>query len=302
LAAYYFCHLRGIYMKSKLFFAGRPEKPLVIAHRGARAHAPENTLAAATLAHTVQADAWELDVNYTRDGKLVVMHDDSLARTTNITTHPDFAGASSFRVCDFTLEEIRKLDAGSWYAQTDPHGRIAAGEMPPSMVQSFTGMAVPTLEEALTLTKSLSWRVNVEIKNHEHLIGHTTVTKDVLDLVRKMDMVEQVIMSSFQLRYLLEAHTLLPELATGALVEGQRPADAVALCREHYASAYHPDRHLVCPDDLAALRNAGIAVNIWTVNAMAEAETLTAYAATGMITDYPAAVRAMMLAKGFRSA
>lgn len=286
-------------MKSKLFFADRPEKPLVIAHRGARAHAPENTLAAATLAHSAQADAWELDVNYTRDGKLVVMHDDSLVRTTNISRHPDFAGATSFRVCDFTLEEIRRLDAGSWYAATDPHGRIAAGEMPQEVLQSFKGMVVPTLQEALALTKELSWRVNVEIKNHAHLIGHTTVTKDVLDMVRRMDMVEQVIMSSFQLRYLLEAHELLPELATGALVEDVRPDDAVALCRAHYASAYHPDRHIVCPADLAALHDAGIAVNIWTVNALPEAETLITHSATGMITDYPAATRALFLAKGF---
>ena len=67
---------------------------------------PENTLTAAALGYAVQADLWELDANYTKDGKLVVMHDDTLVRTTDVETA--FPGRPSYRVCDFTLDEIKE--------------------------------------------------------------------------------------------------------------------------------------------------------------------------------------------------
>lgn len=276
-------------MKKTVELHARPELPLVIAHRGARGHAPENTLTSATLAHTVHADLWELDVNYTRDGKLVVMHDDTLVRTTNV--EKVYPGRPSYRVCDFTLNELKTLDAGSWYEGRDQFGTIAAGELTAETLATFTGLKVPTLEEALLLTRDFDWAVNVEIKNHEHLIGHTTVTDDVLRLIRRLDMVERVIISSFQHRYLLECHKLCPEIATGALVETVRPADPVALCRKLQVNAYHPDRLILAPGDLPALRDAGFAVNVWTVNDMDEAKRLVDEGASGIITDFPAACR-----------
>lgn len=197
-------------MQKYIDFHTCPPVPLVVAHRGARGHAPENTLTAAALGYAVQADLWELDANYTKDGKLVVMHDDTLVRTTDVETA--FPGRPSYRVCDFTLDEIKSLDAGSWYAGRDQFGRVAAGEIDADTLKSFDGLTVPTLEEALAFTKDNGWYVNVEIKNHSHLIGHETVTKDVLDLIRRLDMVEQVIISSFQHRYLEECRVLCPEM------------------------------------------------------------------------------------------
>ena len=104
-------------------------------------------------------------------------------------------------------------------------------------------------------------------------------------------MVDQVIISSFQHRYLEECRALCPEMATGALVEHVRPDDPVALCRRLQVNAYHPDQHILAPGDLAALRDAGFAVNVWTVNDMGEAKRLAAEGATGIITDFPAACR-----------
>ena len=254
-------------MQKYIDFHTCPPVPLVVAHRGARGHAPENTLTAAALGYAVQADLWELDANYTKDGK------------------------PSYRVCDFTLDEIKSLDAGSWYAGRDQFGRVAAGEIDADTLKSFDGLTVPTLEEALAFTKDNGWYVNVEIKNHSHLIGHETVTKDVLDLIRRLDMVEQVIISSFQHRYLEECRVLCPEMATGALVEHIRPRDPAALCRRLQVNAYHPDQRILAPGDLAALRDAGFAVNVWTVNDMSEAKRLVAEGATGIITDFPAACR-----------
>ena len=263
---------------------GRPSIPLVIAHRGARGHVPENTLASATLGYQMGADLLELDVNYTKDGQLVVIHDDNLLRTTNAATV--FPGRPDYRVCDFTFDEIRQLDAGSWFAERDPYGTVADGEVSADSLASFTGLQVPTLEEELNFVRGKNWFVNVEIKDHQHLVGHTTVTGDVLQQIRKLDMVEQVIISSFQPQYLLECHDLCPEIATGALLETPRPEDPVAFCRELGVNAYHPERKIVTAEDLAALRDAGLAVNIWTVNDMEEAQTLIAQGASGIITDF----------------
>lgn len=281
-------------MDNQIVLRGRSAFPLTIAHRGARGHAPENTLAAARLAHAVGAHLWELDVNMTSDGKLVVMHDDTLARTTNVSTKPVFATRAPFRVCDFTLDELRTLDAGSWFVATDPFGRIKAEEVDAATRQTFCGEGIPTLEESLALTKKLNWRVNVEIKDHARLIGHEIVTQAVVELVRRMDMVEQVIISSFQHQYLLETRQLLPELATGALVETVRPNDPVALCRELGVDAYHPDRLILAEGDLERLRDAGFAVNVWTVNTVEEAERLVSHGASGIITDFPAACLAAL--------
>lgn len=280
-------------MSGNVVLNARPPKPLVIAHRGARGHAPENTLAAASLGHTAHADLWELDVNYTRDFALVVMHDDTLPRTTDV--QQKFPDRASYRVCDFTLAELRTLDAGSWYAEKDPFGRIAANEVSPQTLATFSPLPIPTLEEALRLTISLNWAVNVEIKDHAHLIGHDTVTKDVIDLIRVLGLTgEQLILSSFQHQYLREARDLFPALPTGALVEDVRPEDPVALCREMGAVAYHPDRKILAPGDLVACQAAGIAVNVWTVNDMDEATRLLNEGATGIITDFPAACRDLL--------
>ena len=282
----------------------RPSFPLVIAHRGARGHAPENTLAAAALGKARGADLWELDVNCTLDGQLVVMHDDTVERTTDVKEHLSFAARAPWRVCDFTLEELRGgrlrgLDAGSWYERVDPFGRVSG--ISPSELVKFRGLPIPTLEEALRLTKKLDWRVNVEIKDHKHLRWHETVTKAVISLIRRLDMVDRVLLSSFRHQYLEQARVLLPELATGALVEDVRPQNPVELCRRLGAAAYHPDRRILASGDLEALADAGFAVNVWTVNDPDEAERLVRHGASGIITDFPGECLARLRETGLRT-
>ncbi|GAA4090268.1 glycerophosphodiester phosphodiesterase [Nonomuraea soli] len=117
---------------------------LVVAHRGASAVAPENTMAAFRAAGTAGADMYELDVRQTKDGQLVVVHDSTLARTTDVERlYPDRA---PWRVSDFTLAEIKQLDAGSWFG---------AG---------FTGQRVPTVREAIAASSDGPGLV-LEVKN-----------------------------------------------------------------------------------------------------------------------------------------
>lgn len=275
-------------------------RALIIAHRGARCCAPENTLEAASLARTLHADLWELDVNRTKDARLVVIHDDTLTRTTDVTAHPEFADREPWRVCDFTLEELRSLDAGSWFTDSDPYGRIASGEVTAAQCSAYRGVRIPTLQEALALTRDAGWAVNIEIKDLNGLPGHETVTAEVLDLVRRLGIRDSVVLSSFQHDYLEEARKLMPQLSTAALVEDIRPEDPVELCRALDVQAYHPSRTLLEPGDVQALREAGIAVNVWTVNDMNEAERLIRQGVKGIITDFPNDCLAMMRRQGLR--
>jgi glycerophosphoryl diester phosphodiesterase len=129
--------------------AARPTK-VVIAHRGASAYAPENTLAAFRLAADQKADYVEIDITFTRDGHLVVLHDDTLERTTDIEDvfpdrgRPDKAGSGEQRwpVEDFTLEEVRRLDAGSWFDERFADERIPTFEEAVDAITARTGLLI----------------------------------------------------------------------------------------------------------------------------------------------------------------
>jgi glycerophosphoryl diester phosphodiesterase len=124
-----------------------PSKPALIAHRGASMLAPENTLAAAELAATHQALGFETDVRISLDGVPILMHDETLARTTNIAEV--FPERVDERASSFTLEELKTLNAGLWFIQQDPFGTIEAGKVSQTQLSIDQGQAIPTLVEAL---------------------------------------------------------------------------------------------------------------------------------------------------------
>ncbi len=288
-------------------------RPLNIAHRGARAHAPENTLAAARLAHTAKADMWELDTCLTRDGYLVVIHDDTLERTTDVAKRPEFAGRAPWRVDTFTLEEIRSLDAGAWFGERDQFGTAASGEVTPEMLSTYAGEKIPTLEEALQLTKAFDWRVNVEIKSHSGHVGHETVARQVAERIRSLGMEDTVVISSFQHCYLRECAALLPSVPRGALVEKpEKPGDleaarmagygmvellsedeAARMCRDARAELFHPDKSFLDAAFVDAVQDRGFGINVWTVNTPGDMRRMLDYGVHGIITDFPARLAAV---------
>lgn len=103
---------------------------LNIAHRGARSLAPENTMLAARKAFEIGASGWELDVAMTSDHELVVIHDDTLERTSDAAQV--FPDRDPWSVVDFSMAELRRLDFGAWFVRTDPFGQIAAGMISPA--------------------------------------------------------------------------------------------------------------------------------------------------------------------------
>ncbi|MFN3346827.1 MAG: glycerophosphodiester phosphodiesterase, partial [Candidatus Bipolaricaulaceae bacterium] len=192
-----------------LGFAAFPSPIQVIAHRGARSLAPENTLAAARVAWELGADAWELDVQMTKDGELVVLHDETLVRTTN--ARDLFPERAPWLVRDFTLAEIRRLDAGSWFSRDDPFGTIANGEVTQEEAEKYRGERVPTLKEALLLTKELGFWANIELKSSSRILSprDQEIVEKTVALVRELELTDRVLVSSFN-------HALIEHLGKNA--------------------------------------------------------------------------------------
>jgi glycerophosphoryl diester phosphodiesterase len=255
-------------------------KPLCIAHRGASSLAPENTLASARKAFEIGADMWELDVSVTADGQLVVLHDDSLARTTNVPAL--FPGRAPWLISNFTLAEVKQLDAGSWFTESDPFGTIASGAVTLDEQTALRGQPIPTLEEALLFTQEHNWRVNIEVKALIPPLTGFPVIEAIVSLVESMQMTEQVLLSSFVHAYMQQAKILNPAIAAAALLdEGEAWPTGLIV------DAFHPHYTSVDPAHIQALLQTSVGVNPWTVNDPAEMKRLIAAGVTGIFTDFP---------------
>lgn len=266
-------------------------KTLNIAHRGARSLAPENTLAAARKALEIGADLWEFDVAVTADGELFLVHDDTLARTSNVeTVFPERRPWSNHL---FTLAEIRQLDFGTWFVETDPFKQIAAGAVSEAELASYRGERAPTLREALLFTRDNDWRCNIEIKDQRGTPGDATVVEQVVALVHQLGMADRVLISSFNHSYLERARRLDPAIALGALVERPDP-DPPVLLRRLGAQAYNPNVRAITPDQIRRLRDEGFDVYVYTVNDEATMRQLITAGASGIFTDFPQRLKPLL--------
>jgi glycerophosphoryl diester phosphodiesterase len=260
------------------------DRPLIIAHRGARSLAPENTIAAGRKALEVGADMWELDVGMTADGELLVVHDDTLTRTSNVKRV--FPERRPWSLAEFTLEEIRRLDFGTWFAEQDPFDQIAAGAVSPIEIESYVGEPAPTLRQALVFTRDHDWHVNVEIKDLRHTPGDSQVVPGVLALLEELGLVDRVLVSSFKHAYLREIGRRNPRIATGALVD-KAHADPNSLLRRLGARAYHPSLTAFRREQVSGLQAHGFRVNVWTVNDPEVMKSLMNAGVNGIFTDFP---------------
>lgn len=263
-----------------------------IAHRGARSLAPENTLAAARKALEIGADRWEADVGVTSDGDLILFHDDSLARTTNATAR--FPDRAPWTFTTFTLAEIRLLDAGSWFAEIDPFGQIAAGAVTPDQQAAYRGEKVPILREALLFTRDAGWRVNLELKRLPPPLARFPVVERVLALVDELEMpLHQVILSSFNHDWLRQAQALRPDIEVQALIgySFTEPLDWGDLS----FATYNARSTLITEEKIREVTAQGIAVNLFTVNEEDDMRRFIAAGVTGLFTDFPQKLAALPL-------
>lgn len=235
--------------------------PLVFAHRGYSSQAPENTLVAFRAAVDVGVDGIELDIQLSSDGELVVIHDESLKRTTN----------GSGMVCQHTLAELKALDAGAWFAPR------------------FVGVQIPTLGEVLDLLEpSPDLQINIELKTG--VIPYPGIEEKVVRTVLAKGFTHRVIISSFNHHTLLAVKALASQLPIGLLYAANliRPweyATAVG------AEALHPQHHGISKEMVAACRQAGKRVNVWTVDQEPDLKRCVELDVDGIITNYPERAR-----------
>lgn len=232
--------------------------PFIFAHRGASAHAPENTLAAFKLALEQNADGIELDVKLSSDGHVVVIHDPTVDRTT---------GAKG-RVKDMSLADLRGLNAGSFFSQNFSHERI------------------PTLEEVFeTMGKRLF--INVELTNYNSPRDHLVETACML--VKKFNLQKHVMFSSFFPSNLSKAGSYLPEVPRGLLALN---GIAGAWARSFgYAfgkyQALHPYWSDVSPEQVQRVHRLKGRVHVWTVNKAEDMRRLFHWGVDAIFTDDP---------------
>ena len=265
---------------------GISTRPLVIAHRGARSLAPENTISAARKAVELGADMWELDVAVTADQELVLLHDDTLDRTCN--ARDLYPGKVPWRVWDFRLEELQTLECGSWFVRTDPFAQIKAGEVTQEELDTYLQEPLPTLRQALEFTRDNHFRVNVELKDQPNPdLGKIIVEKTVA-LVQDlgMDDGQQVVISSFNHEYLKAILILDPKIPVQILTS-QKIKNLPEYLDTIGTMSCNPKLDVWNEKDLVSLGSEGIHFNVWTVNDEASMKLLIAAKVAGIITDYP---------------
>jgi len=221
--------------------------PKVLAHRGASAHAPENTMAAFQLAFDQGADGIELDVMLTKEGRVVVIHDDTVDRTTN--------GAG--KVSEMTLEQVQSLDAGD-------------------------GQRIPTLAEVLERFGG-RFLINVELKNYSSMLD--ALPLEVIKLVESFNLVESVLLSSFNPINLFRIRRHLPQVKLGLITQPKMAERWMWRFFPH--NALHPHFSDVDQQLVASLHADHRKINVWTPDDPEEICRLATLGVDGIITNYP---------------
>ena len=233
--------------------------PFIVAHRGYSSVFPENTLAAFAGALDIGVDYIELDVQLSRDGQVIVMHDDSLKRTTGVDGSPT----------EFTVEELAGLDAGSWFDA------------------SFAGEKIPTLGEALNLIRDTECGVYLELKD----IGETEgFVESVLEVAEKCGMTQRCLFASFQYDYLARLKELDGNLATLYNTSSGK----TSLPEEFPADYYGLNLDTIRQETVKAIHEAGKQAFVWTVNTPSQMTNVQAMGIDGIVTNDPGVAKVIL--------
>ncbi len=246
-------------------FKRTEERPLIWAHRGASGYAPENTLEAFKLAADMGADGVELDVQLTKDDEIVVIHDETIDRTSE----------GHGWVKDFTLAELRKYN----YNKTHPE---------------YAHADIPTLRQVYELLKPTGLTINVELKTGIYF--YPELERRVLELTREMGMEDKVLYSSFNHYSCVKIHELQPEAYVGFLY-ADGPIDCPLYVKSHGGNALHPALYNIQYEGyLQQAAECALDINSWTINEEEHIKMAIKAHINAIITNYPD--RAMKLCKG----
>lgn len=232
--------------------------PKIVAHRGYSAVFPENTLAAFAGALDIGADYIELDVQLSKDGQVVILHDGSLTRTTGVD------GAAA----DYTLEELSQMDAGSWFDA------------------SFSGEKIPTLQEALELIRDtdVSCKVYLELKDIGDVEGFEEAVLEVTD---QSGMTDRCMFASFRYEYLEH----LKELNENLVTLYNTSSGKTTLPEEFPADCYGLNLDVVTEETVRAIHQSGGQAFVWTVGTPEQVKNVQAMGIDGIVTNDPGMAR-----------
>lgn len=249
-----------------------PNRTLNIAHRGASGHAPEHTLAAYELGEKMHGDYIEVDLQMTKDGVLIAMHDEKVNRTTDGTGY----------VKDFTLNEIKQLDAGSWFNKKHPEKTNPA----------YEGLKVPTLEEVIQKF-GRGARYYIETKSPEVYPG---MEEELLRILNKYKLIgpnapsSKVLIQSFSDESLSIVHSLNPNIPLIQLISYSEPAsitdeelDEIA----EYAIGIGASHTKIDREYVQKVRDHNLLMHPYTVNTKEDMNKVLDWGVTGMFTNYP---------------
>lgn len=231
-----------------------------VAHRGATGYAPENTIAAFDLAVDMKADYIEIDVQRSKDGKLVLIHDTTVDRTTDGTG----------KVGDLTFEQLRSLDAGSWKGE------------------QFVGELIPTFEEILDRYHG-KIGILIELKAPELYPGIEEQVAEVLK-ERNLDKPqnEKIIIQSFNFESVKRVDQLLPQVPVGVLTSNRADTTFEALQEfSTYADWFNPSYGIVTEELVNQVHSQGMQIGSWTVRSQEAADFLLEMGVDAIISDYP---------------
>ncbi len=229
--------------------------PKVIAHRGGRKWGPENTLAVFSKCVDAGFHGIELDIHRAKTGELVVLHFDDLTKTTN----------GKGLVKDKSLARLKKLSAGAWFSP------------------EFALQRIPTLQEVLDLVAG-RLVINVEVKNAPD--AYPGIEDDLIELLDAYGHSDKIIVSSFDHDFLKRFHEKAPSYKTGLLINGLL-LDLPAYAADVGTAAWHPQFVNLRADQVKRARQAGIEVNVWTLNEVSEWLSAVRMGVDGIVTDDP---------------
>lgn len=230
----------------------------VYAHRGYSGRYPENTMLAFREAAKTGCYGIELDVQLTKDGQLVVIHDERIDRTTDGTGY----------VRDYTLEELRRFNAAaSWNGK-------------------FGFQPIPTFEEYCQWAAGEKLVTNIELKTGVYY--YEGIEEKTLEMVRKYGLTDRVLFSSFLHSSITILRKLAPEIKCGALVENDGLGNPGYYCERMDFQCFHPGWKCLPKEDVDSCKTHGIELNVWTVNDMEVLERLVEWEVDGLISNFPA--------------
>lgn len=233
----------------------------VIAHRGYSGKYPENTMLAFKKAVEAGCDEIELDVQLTKDGKVVVIHDETIDRVTN----------GSGLVRDYTLEELQKFHAGSIFG--DQYGFVN----------------IPSFEEYCQWAAGQTVTTNIELKTG--VFYYEELEEKTIEIIRKYGLEGKVMFSSFNPLSLIEAKRIAPEIPCGFLVDAPL-GNAGYYCKKYGFEFFHPNGAKLTQEAWESCKKHGVGINAWTINDMGVLEKLYDWDCAGAITNYPNVVKA----------